>query len=206
MKKIILPTIFLLLVGCSSKQEEISNQTALFWHNKIYKSLNLADLDKADDYLTSLELEHPKSEFIKTDLLVLFKAHKDYGDYELAKFYIDEYKKRYAKKSNYDWCDYKKLQIDFISITHAYTNQVKIDNLISKIKKYKIEYPNSRYMNEVNTILIKLTSTKLFFDKEIAHLYKKLDYPKAAKIYETNSSIKNITPPHIPWYKRMFYW
>jgi outer membrane protein assembly factor BamD len=206
MKKIILPAILLLFVGCSSKQETISDQTALFWHNKIYKSLNLADLDRADEYLTSLELEHPKSEFIKQNLLVLFKAHKDYGDYELAKFYIDEYKKRYAKKSEYDWCEYKTLEIDFISISNSYTNQVKIDELIAKIEKYKLEYPNSRYLSEADTILIKLTSTKLFFNKEIAKLYNKLDYPDAAKIYENNISTKNLTPPYIPWYKKIFYW
>ena len=206
MKKVILPAIFLLFVGCSTKQDEISDQTALFWHNKIYKSVNYMDLDKADEYLTSLELEHPQSQFIKKDLLVLYKAHKDYDDYELANFYMNEYKKRYASQNEYPWCDYKILEVDFDSITNAYTNQAKLQDLIAKTKKYKLNYPNSPYINEVNTILIKLTTTNLFFNKQISILYKKLDHPKAAKIYDNNISTKNTIPPHIPWYKAMFYW
>jgi outer membrane protein assembly factor BamD len=207
MGKILLSVaLVLLFAGCSSKQEKISDQTALFWHNRIYKSLDSVDLDKADEALTSLELEHPKSEFIKQDLLALYKAHKDYEDYELAKFYLNEYKKRYARKYEYDWCDYKELETDFFSISNSYTNQVKIDELISKIENYKKIYPNGRYISEADTILIKLTSTKLFLNKEISNLYKKLDYPNAAKIYDNNTSTKDLTPPYVPWYKSMFYW
>ena len=71
MKKIFFIILVLLFTGCASKKE-LSNQTALFWHNKIYKDLSNMNLDGADDAFTSLEVEHPNSKYVPIDMLILY--------------------------------------------------------------------------------------------------------------------------------------
>jgi len=190
-------------LGCS--QKEISHQTALFWHTSIYENIETQNLDTADDRFTSLEIEHPLSQFIPIDLLSLAQAHIENDEYQLAEYYINEYEKRYANLDEKKWCEYKKAKIRFDSIKNAYTNQKKIDETINFISNIINSYPNSIYNYELNTMKEKLVDTKIVFNNKIADLYKRLDKPKAAELYEINTT-KKIIPPEVPWYKRLFYW
>jgi len=206
LKKIGLGLIALsLFTGCAQKEKLISNQTALYWHNQIYKDINQINLDLADDKFTSLEVEHPNSPYIPIDLLILAQAHQDNGEYQLASFYISEYEKRYANRYEKEWCEYKKAKIKFLSFTNAYTNQQELQKTLSLINNILQQYPDSKYNYELNTMKKKLELTILVFNNNIAKLYKKLDKPKAAKLYEQNITQPYI-PPKIPWYKRLFYW
>ena len=193
-----------LFVGCASKKD-VTNQTALYWHNNIYKNVNNLNIDLADDKFTSLEVEHPNSPFIPIDLLILAKTHFKNGEYQLAEFYIDEYEKRYANRYEKEWAEYTKAKIRYFSLTNPYTNQKNIDDTLNFVNSVLNKYPNSPYIYELNTIKKKLELTQILLDNEIANLYKRLDKPKSAKIYEKNTTQK-IIPPHIPWYKKIFYW
>ena len=195
--------VSILLAGCGN--DVLKNQTALFWHQAIYKNVTTFNLDKADDDFTSLELEHPNSQFIPTDLLILAKAHLYNEEYDLANFYIDEYEKRYANQYEKEWCEYMKAKIQFFSFQNPYTNQKKLYNTLSFVESVINKYPNSIYNYELNTIKAKLQASKIVFNNNIAHLYKKLDKPKAAKYYEENTTEK-IIPPKLPWYKQLFNW
>ena len=195
-----------LFSGCADKENKvIQNQTALFWHNAIYKNINKANLDAADDRFVSLEVEHPNSPFIPTDLLLLSEVHEQNGDYQLALFYMNEYEKRYANRYEKEWCEYKKAKIQFFSLKNAYTNQKKLQNTLAFVNNVLNKYPNSIYNYELNTIKKKLELTTIVFDNKIANLYEKLDKPKAVKLYKKDIKT-NIIPPQIPWYKRLFYW
>jgi len=194
-----------LFTGCADKNKDITNQTALYWHNSIYKHINNLNLDLADDDFTSLEIEHPNSHFIPIDLLILAKTHFNNEEYQLAEFYIDEYEKRYANRYEKKWAEYTKAKIRYFSLTNPYTNQKKISDTLSFVNSVLNKYPNSVYNYELNTIKKKLELTQIVLDNKIANLYKKLDKPKAAKIYEKNTTQK-IIPPYIPWYKKLFYW
>jgi len=193
-----------LLTGCA-KKDDVSNQTALFWHNSIYKNITKYNLDLADDRFTSLEIEHPNSQFIPIDLLNLAIAHLYNEEFQLAEFYINEYEKRYANRYEKEWCEYQKAKIKFLSLTNAYTNQKKIDDTLKFVNTVLNNYPDSIYRFELNTIKRKLEDTKIVFNDEVSKLYTRLDKPKSAEIYKENVD-KNIIPPHIPWYKSLFYW
>ncbi|NPA10901.1 MAG: outer membrane protein assembly factor BamD [Epsilonproteobacteria bacterium] len=198
----ILPLLLLLFAGCATKYQK--PKTALQTHNLIYKAVQNDNLDKADELFLTLEADYPASFYIKDDLLILYKAHKDYGEFELAKFYLNEYEKRFANQKEIEWCEYKKIYLDFLSYQNAYTNQGKILDLLNEAKAYKLNYPNSTYIYEVNTIYIKTLLTNLYLSDKIKHLYKKLGKIKAAK--EINATIPKSTPPQVPWYKKLFYW
>ena len=199
---IILAIIF---TGCSKKFSVEKNTTANDIHSKLYKAVNRGYLDLADELFLNLQAEHPGSIYIKTDLLILYIAHLNAEEYELAKFYLDQYEKRFAGIDEIPWCEYQKIKIDFLSYKNAYTNQGKILKIIDECKIYKVKFPDSKYIYEVNTIYIKSLLTNIYLNDKIYRLYKKLGKIKAAQKYKTKIP-KNSNPPHVPWYKKIFYW
>jgi outer membrane protein assembly factor BamD len=192
----------ILFLGCSTKKYQ--PKTANEIHSMLYKAINNKDLDRADDLLLSLEADFPSSIYIKPDLLILYKAHLDNEELELAKFYLNEYEKRFANENEKEWCEYQKIKILFLSYQNAYTNQGKILNLLKQCKAFRLSYPNSKFIYEVNTIYAKTLLTNQYLNAKIKKLYKKLGKTKAAK--EINATIPKSKPPYIPWYKKLFYW
>jgi outer membrane protein assembly factor BamD len=140
-----------LVTGCA-KKDDISNQTAYFWHNSIYVNITKHNLDVADDRFTSLEIEHPNSQYIPIDLLNLAMAHLYNEEFQLAEFYINEYEKRYANRYEKEWCEYQKAKIRFLSLTNAYTNQKKLEDTLKFVNSVLDNYPDSIYIYELNTM------------------------------------------------------
>ncbi len=202
---IIIPLVF--FMGCSSKNDvrHSENLTALSWHNKIYKDIQNENLDQADEDFISLEAEHPASMYIKTDLINLFLAHQQNEEYDLAIFYLNEYEKRYSAYGEITWIEYQKIKMNFLKYDNPYTNQKALLNIIKICNNYLQKFPNSEFSAEVSTILAKAQLTNLYLNDKINKLYKKLDKPKAAKLFETKIP-KNSKPPVVKWYKDLFYW
>ncbi len=207
MRKLLLfiPLAALFFGGCSKKSQIEKNMTANSIHTKFYKAINKNYLDNADNLFLNLEAEHPGSIYIKTDLLILYIAHLNAGEYELAKFYLDQYEKRFAGINEIPWCEYQKIRVDFLAYQNAYTNQGKILKIINECKNYKVKFPNSNFIYEVNTIYVKALLTNMYLNDKIYRLYKKEGKIKAAKKYKTEIP-ENSKPPYIPWYKKIFYW
>ena len=204
-KKLIFASSLLFLAGCSSKPADKQFNTDLQIHEQIKKDLNNASLDNADNDFMSLEADYPGSPYIKSDLLALYLAHLQSKDYILAKFYLNQYEKRFASINEIPWCEYKKIKIEFLKYQDAYTNQAEILNILNMCKNYRQDYPNSEFLPEVNTIYTKVYLTNQYLNKKISNLYKRIDKPKAAKFYNTKIP-KNAKEPVIPWYKKLFYW
>ena len=203
-KKIFL-LIPLFFLSCSHKPKPDEFHNELKIHQQLKKDIQNVFLDNADNDLMNLEAEFPSSPYIKSDLLTLYLAHLKNEDFILAKFYLNEYEKRFASKEEIPWCEYQKIKIDFLSYKNAYTNQKRILDLLKECKDFKSSFPNSIFLPEVNTIYMKTLLTNKYLDDKIYKLYKKLNKEKAAKIYKTNIP-KNSEPPKIPWYKKLFYW
>lgn len=202
-------TLSFLLLGCASKKtpnQELEKETALHWHNEVYQALDSIELEEADEVFSTLESEFPKSPFIKRDMLALFYAHKNAKEFGIAKFYLDNYKKRYASKEESIWCEYQRIKLTYQSIENSYTNQKKLTLLQGDLEGFRESYPNSVYNNEIGTMLKKTKLTKKFFNQRISDLYTKLDKPKAAKLYKTDINNSKIVEPTVEWYKRLFYW
>ena len=203
-KKLLLASSLLFLIGCSNKAHK-EFKTDLQLHKKIKQDLKNAYYDKADNDFMSLEADYPGSHYIKSDLLALYLAHLQNEDYILAKFYLNQYEKRFASINEIPWCEYKKIKIEFLKYQNAYTNQAEILNILNMCQNFKENYPNSEFLPEINTIYTKVNLTNEYLNKKINKLYKKLDKPKAAKLYKTKIP-KNAKPPVVPWYKKLFYW
>lgn len=203
-KKLLFASSLLFLAGCSHKSNK-EFKTDLQLHQHIKKDLGDAFFDKADNDFMSLEADYPGSHYIKSDLLALYLAHLENKDYILAKFYLNQYEKRFASINEIPWCEYKKIKIEFLKYQNAYTNQDEILNILNMCENYIQNYPKSEFLPEVNTIYTKVHLTNKYLDKKISKLYKRLDKPKAAKFYNTKIP-KSAKEPVIPWYKKLFYW
>jgi len=198
---LLIPFIFL---ACSHKPKK-EVKTSLEIHQKLKKDINSVMLDDADNDFMDLEANYPSSPYIKSDLLILFLAHLKNEEFDLAKFYLTQYEKRFASSKEIPWCEYQKIKIEFLKYQNAYTNQKELLDLKRICENYKLNFPNSTFLPEVNTIYIKTLLTIDYLNAKIYKLYKQEGKVKAAKMYKTNLP-KNSKPPFIPWYKRLFYW
>jgi len=195
----------LLFLGCAHKSPKKDVKTSLQIHQKLKKNINSVMLDDADNDFLDLEANYPSSPYIKSDLLILFLAHFKNQEYDLAKFYLNQYEKRFASSKEIPWCEYQKIKLEFFKYQNAYTNQKELLDLKNMCENYKLNYPNSNFMPEVNTIYIKTLLTISYLNDKIYKLYKKTGKKKAAEEFKTKLP-KNSLSPDIPWYKKLFYW
>jgi len=202
--------MMLLLGGCSAKKEgEIYNKPAIFWYQGILKKIRGGDLEKADDYYTSLSSEHVESPLLKTSMLILAQAHAENEEYLLANFYYDEYIKRYGDSSSIEYIKFLKIKTNFDAFVYPKRDQMLLNSTIKDSEKYIVQYPDSPYIPLVQTMLTKLSLAQKSMDMEIISLYKRIGKPKAAKIYEDkikNSWYKDIAyiKPDTAWYREIF--
>ena len=209
-KVLIVSMLLLLLGGCSSKNKiEVYNKPAIYWYEQIVKEIKNQDLEKADDFFTSLSSEHVESPLLQTSMLILANAHIEEEEYILANFYLDEYIKRYGDRKNSEYAKFLKIKANFESFSNPNRNQQLIIDTIKNTKVFLSSYPNSEYRPMVDTILVKLELANLQTIQEIENLYSRIDKPKASKIYKEKiekSSLKdaNMIEPHIPWYRAWF--
>jgi len=206
---ILLICTIILFSACSSKQEEEYNKPALYWYNKMLKEISLNQLDSADDTYTSLEAEHRNSPLLPSALMVIATTHMDEEEYELAVYYFDQYIKKYDNSDLRDYVRYLKIKAKFMAFKQQYREQKLIDDILGDSNEFIRSYPNSSYIHLVNTIQSRLYMAKATLNIEIANLYKRINKPKAAKVYYKKAknswqNIETIQKVHVPWYRAIF--
>ena len=195
--------------ACSGKEEQVFNKPAIFWYNEMIKSIDLYNLDKADDFYTSLNSEHKSSPLISTSLIILANAHVEEEEYELANYYLDEYLKRFAMSKNVDYVRFFKIKSKFLAFNAEFRNQKLVNEILLEINEYISKFPNSKYLPFVYTMSTRLEYAQVVFNQEIADLYERIDKPEASKFYEekvniSKIDIKDIKKVVTPWYKSIF--
>ena len=181
---IFISALLLLIVGCSSKNEAEYNKSDIYWYQKMIYYISVDDLDKADEYYTSLQSEHFASPLLKEATLLMAQAHMDSDEYLMAKYYLDEYKKRYGDEQTLPFIEYLKIKASFLAFKSINRDQKLLKDTIKEAVAYKQKYPKAKYIPLVDTILTKLYLAQYVLDREIASLYKRRGKEKAAKIYE----------------------
>jgi len=212
LKKYILISICSIFIfgACASKESSKEyNKPASYWYNEIISNVADLKLDEADENYISLESEHRNSPLIQNTLIILANGHVEYGQYELAIYYLDEYAKRFAYSANIDYIDFLKIRAKFLSFKNHLRDQQLLYDILNNIDDYVLNYPNSPYIHSIKTIQSRLYMSKTSFEYEIAKLYERVDKPEAAAYYEEQSQSHNIdmslvNPAQTPWYKRIF--
>jgi len=212
MKKNIAIFVLSLLVftGCSSKDVvKEYNKSAIYWYQKMVESASSGNLDKADDYFSSLQSEHISSILLKEAMLILAQAHMNEEEYLLADYYIDEHIKRFSDSKGREYAQFLKMKAKFLAFKHPRREQKLLDETIEVGKNFKAMYPNSIYTAEVDTMLSRLGLGKESLNQEIASLYERIGYTEAAKFYEAKvargtMNFDNIVPAYQWWVRSLF--
>jgi outer membrane protein assembly factor BamD len=200
--------VTLLFSACSTKEPEY-NKPAAFWYNKMIKSVKLFDLDSADDAYTSLQSEHRNSPLSAQAQLILAKAHTDQEEYELAKFYYDEYIKQNSNASTIDYIEYLKVKASFLGFKYQFREQQLLDDTLVLTQNFITKFPNSKYIYFVKDIETRIYMSKVAMNEEVAALYDRIDKPKASEYYRNKLAVdwlpkKSIEFAHVPFYRRIF--
>ena len=202
-------TSLVLFSACSSKNETLSNKSANFWYQKIVHAIASTNLNKADDYYSSLHSEHISSPLLPQTLLMLSKAHADYDELILSQYYLDEFLKRFGDQKEREYVAFLKVKLAFLNYRHPNRNQKFLGETIETIEAFTKEYTSSIYLPVVNEMLLRLELGRDALKEEIADLYTRLDKPKAAEYYKNKSRMRdmntsNISQPEVFWFRALF--
>lgn len=200
--------LFVLFTGCSKEVDEY-NKPPLYWYSKIVGHISKGDLEKADNYYSSLQSEHIGSPLLPEATMILAIAHMHNEEYLLGEHFLDEYIKRYATPNEKEEAEFLKIKAKYMALPNPRRDQALIDEAIKDGEQFKLNYSNSMYLEVINTMLTRLYLAQAALNESIADLYDRLDKPKSAKYY------KNINPQpwivwdeinraNTPWYRAWF--
>jgi len=211
MKRLLTPLLLaLLLAGCSSKNKPEYNKPDIYWYNKMVAAIASGDIDKADDYYTSLQSEHFSSPLLREAMLILAQAHMDEEEYLLASYYLDEYIKRFATPKEREFAEFLKIKASYLAFRSINRDQKLLQETIQKAQAFKRSYPGSIYIPMVDTILTRLYMANYVLESEIADLYERVGKKKAAKLYRERLERSWIKKDQIDvptsWYDYLINW
>ncbi|MEA2028430.1 MAG: outer membrane protein assembly factor BamD [Campylobacterota bacterium] len=193
-RKILLMAFALLIVtGCSvdtTKKE--FNKTALSWYTKITNAISSNNLDKADEYYLSMRSEHTRSTLLQTTTMMLAHAHMDKEEYLMARYYFDEYNKRFALGDRKEYAEFMKLKAAFLGIRDTNKDQKLMMDTITNANKFLYTHPFSQYKPLVNTIIVRLKMSQILLNENVASLYNRVGKDDAAKIYRAKNQTSSI--------------
>jgi outer membrane protein assembly factor BamD len=187
-----LTTFIVFYTSCSKDLEEY-NKPAVYWYAKIVESISSGNIDKADDYYSSLQGEHIGSPLLPEATMILAIAHMHYEEYLLSEHFLDEYVKRYANENEKEFAEFMKIRAKYMALPNPRRDQVLIDEAIKEGNRFKNIHPDSMYYSVVDTMMTNLYMADAALNETIVDLYTRIDKPKSADYY------KSIKPQ--PWIK-----
>ncbi|MCF6339805.1 MAG: outer membrane protein assembly factor BamD [Sulfurimonas sp.] len=205
---VILSIILILLSGCTKEVKEY-NKPAFYWYSKIVEVIAQGDLEQADSYYSSLQGEHIGSPLLPEATMILALAHMDYKEYLLSEHFLDEYIKRYATANEKEEAEFLKVRAKYMALVNPRRDQALIGEALKSGEKFKYNYPNSMYEENIDTMLTRLYLAQAVLNKTIVDLYERLDKPKSAAYYRTvhdNSWVPwdDVNRADTPWYRAWF--
>ncbi len=210
MYRVVLVLFLAFFVGGCSKSVDEYNKPAIYWYTKIVDSIASINLEKADDYYSSLQSEHIGSPLLPEATLILAVGHLKNEEYLLSEYFFDEYIRRYADETQKEFVLFMKIKTKYMSLPNPRRDQVLISKTIKESQEFLRNYPNSEYKDMVKTMLVRLYLAKASLNDTIASLYERIDKPKASAYYKAmTKELMVVGKEHIqkaktPWYREMF--
>lgn len=200
--------VMLLFAGCSKELDEY-NKPAAYWYKKMIAAVSDGNLDKADDYYSSLQSEHIGSPLLPEATMIMAISHLQYEEYLLAEHFLGEYVKRYATPLEREYAEYMKVKAKYMALPNPRRDQGLIDEAIKAGEAFKRHYPGSIYLPIVDTMVTRLYLAEASLDESIAELYERLDKPKGAAYYRAKRpepwiDWSKVDAAQTVWYRRMF--
>ncbi|MCW8953416.1 MAG: outer membrane protein assembly factor BamD [Sulfurimonas sp.] len=198
----------MLFTGCSKEVEEY-NKPAMYWYSKIVEQISAGDLEQADNYYSSLQGEHIGSPLLPEATMILAIAHMHHEEYILSEHFLDEYIKRYATANEKEEAEFLKIKAKYMALPNPRRDQALIDEALEESIKFKNNYPNSMYIEVINTMMTRLYLAQAVLNETIVSLYERLDKPKSAEYYRSLKPQSwivwdDINRANASWYRAWF--
>lgn len=198
----------MLFTGCSKDVEEY-NKPAAYWYSKIVEQVSQGDLEKADSYYSSLQSEHISSPLLPEATMILAIAHMHFEEYILSEHFLDEYIKRYATANEKEEAEFLKIKAKYMALPNPRRDQALIDEALQESIKFKNNYPNSMYVELINTMMTRLYLAQAVLNETIIDLYDRLDKHKSADYYRSLKKEdwivwEDIDRANASWYRAWF--
>jgi outer membrane protein assembly factor BamD len=199
---------FLLLTGCSKEVEEY-NKPAVYWYGQIIQSVANGNLEKADNYYSSLQSEHAASPLLPEATMILGVAHMHFEEYLLSDHFLTQYVKRYANNNEQEFSEFMKIKGKYMALPNPRRDQELISEALIAAETFKLNYPHSMYYLIVDSMATNLYLAQALLNESIASLYERVDKPKSAAYYR---SIKpepwikweDVNRANTAWYREWF--
>jgi len=209
MKQLFLFSALLLLLGGCSKDVEEYNKPAAYWYKRMIESASDGNLDKADNYYSSLQSEHIGSPLLPEATFIMALSHLQYEEYLLAEHFLNEYIKRYATPGELEYSEFLKIKAKYKALPNPRRDQGLINEAIVAGERFKVKYPRSSYYPVVDTMVTRLILARASLNESIAELYERLDKPMGAEHYhqirkENWIDWNEVQKADVVWYKEMF--
>jgi outer membrane protein assembly factor BamD len=198
----------LFLAGCTKDVEEY-NKPAAYWYQKMIESVSEGNLEKADNYYSSLQSEHIGSPLLPEATLIMAQSHIQYEEYLLAEHFLNEYIKRYATPAEREYSEYLKIKAKYMALPNPRRDQGLIDEAIAEGEAFKRNHPDSLYYPIVDTMVTRLYLAQASLNETIAQLYERLDKPKGTAYYRSIQpqpwiDWEKVQKADVAWYREMF--
>lgn len=201
-------TALILLSGCGKEPEEF-NKPAEYWYEKMVSAVSNGNLEKADSYFSSLQSEHISSPFLSEATMIMAQAHMAHDEYLLAEHFLNEYIRRYATPEGREYAEFLKVKAKFLALPNPGRDQGLIDETLKGVEAFKVSYPYSTYLPQLNTMETQLHLARGVLNERIAQLYERLGKPNGAEYYRAMAPVTWIKPTEVvnadvAWYREMF--
>lgn len=201
-------TALILLTGCGKELEEF-NKPAEYWYEKMVTAVSNGNLEKADSYFSSLQSEHISSPFLAEATMIMAQAHMAHDEYLLAEHFLNEYIRRYATPAGRENAEFLKIKAKFLALPNPGRDQGLIDETLKGVETFKMNYPYSTYLAQINTMETQLQLARGVLNENIAQMYERLGKPKGAVYYRSMAPVTwikadEVINADIPWYREMF--
>lgn len=200
--------LLMLFAGCSKELEEY-NKPALYWYEKMIAEISNGNLEKADDYFSSLQSEHIGSPLLPEATMMIAIAHLQYEEYLLAEHFFDEYIKRFATPEEREYAEYMKVKAKYMALPNPRRDQGLIGEAIAAGDAFKQRSMDSIYAPVVDTMVTRLYLAEASLNETIAELYERLDKPKGASYYRAKQpqpwiDWDKVDTAQTAWFRQMF--
>ena len=200
--------VFTFFNGCTKDIDEY-NKPAIYWYEKLVASVADGNLDKADDYYSSLQGEHIASPLLPEATMILAISHMYHEEYLLTEHFLDEYVRRYADENEREFAEFLKVKAKYMALPNPRRDQVLVDETIKTGELFKRNYPNSQYYYLVDSMLTNLYLAKAVLNETVVSLYERIDKPKSAEYYRNLKpqpwiDWKQVDRSNTPWYREWF--
>jgi outer membrane protein assembly factor BamD len=196
------------LAGCSKDIEEY-NKPAAYWYKQMIESVSNGNLDKADNYYSSLQSEHIGSPLLPEATMIMAQSHLQFEEYLLAEHFLNEYIKRYATPGELEYSEFLKIKAKYMALPNPRRDQGLINEAIESGNHFIVKYPRSIYYPIVDTMVTRLVLARASLNESIALLYERLDKPMGAEHYhnvrkENWVDWADVEKADVAWYKKVF--